>query len=209
MRAALILGLVLLVASPALADEAFTRALKEALASEEPTTAVLRGLAKLPDFELGGAQVAESLKAAGATPEGQVAQVLGGVERVKKEKNRITIVRKEPQLIPIVVSGTPKGFVKLSTTLEFRLRSDRDAVLLDDFKGIEVGKTEAKLYDLQHIKWTPGEPESTLSIRAGLNAVFAETLEFKFKNGPAEKPVEKPAAVPASGPTPGILGRMR
>src|SRR4051794_40453244 len=109
MRAALVVGTLLLVALPAFADNGdFTKCVKEALASAEPTTAVLRGLAKLRDFDMNGADVAASLKAAGAKPDGQVAQVLGDVTRLTKTKDRIVILRSREQVTPIVVAGQTK-----------------------------------------------------------------------------------------------------
>lgn len=182
MRAFLVLGAVLLLALPARArSDDFTTVVKEALASAEPTTAVLRGLATLPDFDMNGDAVAAALTAAGAKPDGQVAKVLGDVTRLRKKKDRITIERRNARTLPIVVLGETKGWVRLEEKLEFRIRSNEGAVTLDKFDGISVGETEKKLYSLRSIGWKPGTPDSLLTIIAGWG-IFSETNEFKVPN---------------------------
>src|SRR2546421_385316 len=118
MRAALVLGLLLTVTLPASANDDFTKVVKDALASAEPTTAVLRGLATLGDFDMGADEVARSLADAGAkttnaAAQAQVDKVLGDVTRITKKKDRITIERRAEQLLPIEVAGKSKGSVKL------------------------------------------------------------------------------------------------
>src|SRR5436305_1168669 len=101
MRAAMTLGILAILALPVHANDDFTKVVKEALESAEPTTAVLRGLAKLPDFDMNGDEVALSLAEAGAKPDGQVAKVLGDTVRLTKSKDRIKIERRSEEKVPI------------------------------------------------------------------------------------------------------------
>lgn len=196
MRTALVMGVVLALATPVLAQDDFTTVVKEALASAEPTTAVLRGFSKMHDFDMNGASVRAALDAAGAKADGQVAQVLGDVTRLTKKKDRVTIERGAERLIPIVVAGETKGWVKLDKKVEFRIRSSGESVALDKFDGIQLGKTSKKLYDLWNLNWTPGSPDSTLSVTAGWG-FFSETNAFKIPN---PKPVPAPAPTPPPAP---------
>ena len=185
-----------------LSNDDFTRVVKEALASAEPTTAVLRGLAGLPDFEMDGAAVARALKEAGAEPGGQVALVLGDVVSVSKRKDRVKITRSQERIVPITVKGETKGWAKLEKELELRIRVKPDGVLLDDFEGLKIGKKKDSLHPMQLIGWKPGEKTSMLTIRAGYG-IFAETMEYQIENG--DKPAPTP---PPPSRTPGLAGRL-
>src|SRR5581483_4195583 len=94
------LGLTLEARGDATAD--LVKVVKQALASAEPTTAMLRGLAQLPDFEMNGATVTKALREAGAPPTGQVAQVLASVTRLSKAGGNVTIDRGAEDTVPIV-----------------------------------------------------------------------------------------------------------
>jgi hypothetical protein len=225
---AVILGAALLCAAPAFAGEDFTTAVKEALESAEPATAVLRGLAKLPDFDMNGSQVAEALVAAGAKKDSPVTQVFAGVQRLTKKKNQIEIKRTGSAMSPIVIGGVTKGWVQLDDDVKFTIATKGNQVVLDDFDGVSIGKTKDDLHSLWNILWTPGEPDSTLSITAGWT-VFSQTVKFKVPSnargeeaglpppktaattgdgGHSEgsKTTDEPAAPPAA--TPGMASKL-
>jgi hypothetical protein len=208
MRWAAVLSLVFVLSSAASANDDFTRVVKESLASPEPTTAVLRGLAALPDFEMDGAAVARALTEANATLHGaepgadQVGQVLGDVVRVSKRKDRVKIERRRERVVPIVVKGERKGFVKLDKELSLRIRATGAAVKIDELEGLKVGREENALHPVQYLTWKPREKTSLLTIRAGYG-IFGETVEFEIENG------ETPAPTPAPRTrTPGLAGRL-
>lgn len=228
----LVLGAVFALASPAFANAEFTRVVKEALTSADPTTAILRGLAGMRDFDMDEATVAAALAAAGARPDGPVAQVLGDVTRLRKKDGSITMERRTARTLPIAVAGVTKGWVRLERTSRFSVRADGQGVSLDRFAGVSVGESERGLYDLRALRWKAGVPVSTLSITAGWGP-FSKTIEVQVPTPapdaglpvPAKRPTPParpdapptgtgpgtspaaPAAPPAA--TPGIISRIR
>jgi len=199
------LGLTLEARGDATAD--LVKVVKQALASAEPTTAMLRGLAQLPDFEMNGATVTKALREAGAPPTGQVAQVLASVTRLSKAGGNVTIDRGVEDTVPIVVAGKTKGFVHLSKQIFFSLDANGSTVTLDAFRGVQVGEKADDLHDLWTIAWKPGEKESTLTLTAGW-LVFSRTQSFKIPNGPAPAPAAPPHAAAPPSATKGVTGAL-
>lgn len=199
-------ALSLFFASVALAaNDAFTKAIQDALASAEPTTTLLRGVAKMPDFSMSSTDVRASLVAAGATTDGPVGQVLADVTKIVKRGDSITIQRRKPKLTPIVIGGENKGAVKLDTTVTFQMKTDKGNFVLYNFKGVSVGTTPDKLYDLWNINWAPGKTDSTLTITAGW-MFLSQTMSWQIPNAAVANAASDLTTKPSS--TSGLLGKV-
>lgn len=166
----LALVLVFAVATPTLADpmDMFRRA-REAMGSGRPSPQLLRQFMELPNFEMTVNATESALRAFNI--HNDAAKALLGITKVTKSGDRITIRTKRELILPVMVDGKVKGWVKLNDPVSFRIRnSGAKGVVIDDFKGIAVGPWKSLTVDMKHVKkadWQPAGDGSNIAITAG------------------------------------------
>ncbi len=173
---------LLLIASPAVADpvDDLTNLVREAAGTQNPTMAVLRGLARMGDFDLSQAQVKRALQKADLAQGSLLDKILGPTKRLVKRGDRIQIDRASSTTVAMETGHV----IQMGTRVSARLRvSGQHDGLIDDVKGIKVGESAGSLYDLWKIKFTRQGGKPVAQITAGA-FVFSKTVTVDLSKIP-------------------------
>lgn len=181
---------LLLFAAPALADpvDDLTALVREAAGTQNPTMAVMRGLARMGDFDLGQAQVRRALQKANLPPGGMLERILGPTTRLSKRGKNVQIDRSSSTTVAMETGHVIQLGRKV--TASFQVHGSHDA-LIDKVSGIKVGESSSSLYDLWKIKFTRQSGKPVALITAGA-FVFSKTVTIDLSKIPG-----------AGGPVPG------
>jgi len=194
-------SLVLLLTLSALAgtEDELGRVIDDTTKSPEPATALILGLAGLPDVTLTGSEVEASVAARGAKSPGPTEQLLGGLTSLKKTGDRVEMSRAQPVLIPIAPGGKVQGYIWLDKTATFNVHRAGDTVTVDGTDGVKVGVTEDKLATLRSLRYVKADPPQPIELVAG-SALLHKTVLVHL---PAA-----PAPVPPPSETGGLTGSL-
>lgn len=174
---------MLLFASPALADpvDDLTNLVRESASTQNPVMAVLRGLARMGDFDLSQAQVKRALQKADLPPGGVLEKILGPTKRLVKRGDRVEIQRASDTTVTLDGGQV----VQLGRRVRARLRvSGQHDGLIDDVDGIKVGESAGSLYDLWKVKFTRQAGRPVAMITAGA-FVFSKTVTVDLSKIPS------------------------
>jgi hypothetical protein len=163
-QTALALLVLSVLASPAWADtqEELTKLYTDTNASEIPNMTFFKGLAAMGDFDA-GPETMNAVQAAAQIPqEGLLGAFLSNIERITKRGDRVTLVRSKG--VDVSLDG---GFVKLSNTITFRLRTKSNEAKIDKVEGARVGEKKSKTYPLRSVRFERKDPKTFAHINAG------------------------------------------
>lgn len=179
---------LLLLASPAVADpvDDLTNLVREAASTQNPTMAVLRGLARMGDFDLSQAQVRRALSKADLPSGGLLDKILGPTKRLTKRGGKVVIERTGTTTVAMETGHVIQLGRRVSANLQVAGAND---ALIDRVDGIKVGESAGSLYDLWKIKFTRQGGKPVAMITAGA-FVFSKTVTVDLSKIPG-----------ASGPT--------
>lgn len=153
-RAAALLGLVVMLGQPALADpvDDLTALVRSASQSSNPVMSFLQGAAALPDFNLGRADIQRALQVAGVPSNGPLAELLGPGTGLQKVGDQIIAQRSRESVVPV-----PGGAVGVGKVVRARVRQNgANDFQLTDIQGIKVGENMGAyrdLYDLGDVRF--------------------------------------------------------
>lgn len=173
---------LLLLASPAVADpvDDLTNLVREAAGTQNPTMAVLRGLARMGDFDLSQAQVKRALSKADLPPGGLLDKILGPTKRLTKRGGKVVIERTAPTAVAMETGHVIQLGRRVSANL--RVGGQHDA-LIESVDGIKVGESAGSLYDLWKIRFTRQNGRPVAMITAGA-FVFSKTVTVDLSKIP-------------------------
>jgi len=163
-RTTLTLAFLLALAGPALAtpEEELTQLYKDTAASETPNMTFFNGLAAMGNFSV-GPDVMEAVEEEARIPkEGLLGAFLSGIRSITKSGDRITFLRAKE--VGIDVTG---GFVRLPTTMKFRLRLKANEAKIDKISGARVGESAGSTYPLRSVRFERKAPLTYAHINAG------------------------------------------
>jgi hypothetical protein len=199
--------LLALLATPALAatpDPAIVDLVRKANSSPEPVSAVFSGLAALPDLSVDGASFDAAIEAGGAPRDGLVAKLLGGLQSVTKNGNRLEMRRAAPITVQLPASGGSGAYVSFDKTVSFKTSRKGSTVDVSEPQGVQVGESPGSLYALRALSVTPNASGSSLSLTAGA-FIFSKTKTIQIparEDAGLPLPLKAPAPTPAPTPTP-------
>lgn len=148
-RAVALLGLVVMLGQPALADpvDDLTALVRSASQSSNPVMAFLQGAAALPDFNLGRADIQRALQEAGVPANGPLAELLGPGTGLQKVGDQIIAQRSRESVVPV-----PGGAVGVGKVVRARVRQNGpNDFQLTDIQGIRVGENMGAFRDLYEL----------------------------------------------------------
>lgn len=192
------------LAAPVQADPVarLTALVQEAANTANPTMAVMRGLAAMPDFTLNQADVQRALRQANLPRGSLLERVLGPTTRLVKRGDRVEIDRSQTTRATM---ETGQGIeLGRKVTARFRVQGSNEA-LIDEIRGIKVGENARDLYDLWRVQFTRERNKPVARITAGA-FVFSKTvtIDLSPRAGgprPLNGAVTASADVPANAPS--------
>lgn len=188
------LVLLLALAAPAAADpvDDLSRLVRESSAAPDAIMSLLRGLATMPDFDLGPDDVRRAIDAANVAPGGVMEKLLGPTRRLVKRGHAVELHRSEETKVPV-----GKGVLALGKKCKVRMRvSGPDEALIDEIDGIKVGKAMGgSLYGLGKLHFLREDGKPVVKITAG-PWPFTQTTTVDLTPKP-KPPAETPGLVGA------------
>lgn len=150
--------------------EDLARLVREARATPNPTMALLRGLAGLPDFDLPEAELRRALTLAQVPAGDPLDRLLRPTTRLTKSGDRISAARREATLVTMPDGA---GAIELGRNVRVRLRvlGPHDAAL-DRVSGIRVGPTASDLYSLFEVRFTRQAGRPVAVVTAGVDLLL-------------------------------------
>jgi len=185
-----LLGVVLV--SPSYADpdavDRLAAVLEATKTAENPNETLYRGLAALPDLEIGAAGLDEARRRADLPPWSLVTKTVDGITSLEKRGDRVRFGRPERARIDL-----GQGWLELGREAEFRISVGADEVEVDDSDGIRVGKNAHDFHPLIWMRYLVEDGRQVMKIKAGY-FIFNETATIDLES------LENP------GPTGGLAG---
>jgi hypothetical protein len=160
-----LLALVLAAPTPVFADpsEQLAAIARQAAQDSNPTLAFLQGVARMGDFDMNQTQLRQALQRAGADS-GALGQMLGPVQRISLQGDRLRIQRDDQLRMPLGDSGA----IQMDERVEIRLRQTNDGMRLDDVRGIKVAEgMNSSFYGLNKVDFKNQSGQPVAVINAG------------------------------------------
>ncbi|MCO5170031.1 MAG: hypothetical protein M9894_27160 [Planctomycetes bacterium] len=188
------------LAGPVQADPVarLTALVQQAANTANPTMAVMRGLAAMPDFTLGQADIQRALRQANLPRGSLLERVLGPTTRLVKRGDRVEIDRSQTTRATM---ETGQGIeLGRKVTARFRVQGSNDA-LIDEIRGIKVGENARDLYDLRRVQFTRENGKPVAKVTAGA-FVFSKTvtIDLSPRSGGGARPLNGALAARADAP---------
>lgn len=149
-----VLALALVFGQPALADpvDDLTALVRSSAQSSNPVMAFMQGAARMPDFNLGRADIQRALQAAGVPNSGPLWELLGNGTGLQKVGDQIIAQRSSESVVAV-----PGGAVGVGKVVRARVRQNGpEDFSLTDIEGIRVGESMgpySSLYNLGDVRF--------------------------------------------------------